>query len=79
MKALLLAVALCAGLALTGCTHHSVDVDVKPIRIEGHFTIEVDIKMQKELDNLFAFEDKTASKDAPAPSGKDANNEGTQK
>lgn len=39
-----------------GCTKH--EVEVKPIKIEPiHMTIDVNVKVQRELDDFFAFED----------------------
>lgn len=50
----ILTVGLGAGLA--GCTQHTVKVEpieVKPI----HMTVDVNIKVDRELDQFFAFED----------------------
>ena len=56
MKAsLLLAGAVALGI-LVGCTHHTVEV--KPVKVEPiHITIDVNIKIDKELDDFFDFED----------------------
>lgn len=53
----LTAALLCAtAAAFTHCTKH--EVEVKPIRIEPiHMTIDVNVKVQRELDDFFAFED----------------------
>ena len=51
LAALLPAAVLCA------CTSHRIDVEpieVKPI----HITVDVNVKVQRELDEFFAFEDK---------------------
>lgn len=43
-------------LVAAGCTHHTVKVEpieVKPI----HMTVDVNIKVDRELDQFFAFED----------------------
>ncbi|MEM7205347.1 MAG: hypothetical protein AAF628_34140 [Planctomycetota bacterium] len=52
---------LIGGLALLGlasCTSHRVEIEpieVKPI----HVTIDVNVKVQRELDEFFDFEDET--------------------
>lgn len=43
-------------LPLVGCTQHRVTVDpieVRPI----HMTVDINIKIDRELDDFFAFED----------------------
>jgi hypothetical protein len=56
--AVLLAVSAAAGGAirtLPGCVRASVDpIEVKPI----HITMDVNIRVQRELDEFFSFEDK---------------------
>lgn len=52
---------LCTGLLATGCsTSHKVEVapvEVKPI----HITIDVNVKVDKELDDFFSDIDETAA------------------
>ena len=62
-------VALVVG-CLAGCTRH--EVEVKPIKVEPiHITVDINIRLQRELENLFAFEDEDGgaaegrSKDKP--------------
>lgn len=53
--------ALCTllGLLATSCGH---TVDVKPIRVEPiHVTMDVNIRVDKELDQFFAFEEELQS------------------
>jgi hypothetical protein len=53
MKALIVGGAVLWALLATGCnTHHAVEVapvEVKPI----HITIDVNVRVQKDLDNFF--------------------------
>jgi len=52
-----------------GCTYH--EVDVKPIKIEPiHITVDINVKLQKEFEDLFAFEEKAEPK-AKDDSGSD--------
>ena len=54
-------------LALPGCTQHKVEVapvEVKPI----HITIDVNVKVDRALDNFFDDIDKTEKKIEPTPS-----------
>jgi hypothetical protein len=48
VKAWTLACAL-AALAVPACTRHKVELDVKPI----HITMDVNIRVQRELDSIF--------------------------
>lgn len=60
-----------AGLAaaLPGCTRVAVDpIEVKPI----HITMDVNIRVERELDQFFAYEDKLLTGDSPATSPKAA-------
>ena len=61
---------LCAAmLAAGGCTH---TVKVEPIRIEPiYVTLDVRVKVDRELDSFFDFEDKVvpSSDDAASPKG----------
>ena len=49
-------------LAVTGCTHYQVDMthEVKPI----HITLDINLKIDRELDNYFGDVDQ-AAKAAP--------------
>ena len=50
-------------LAVTGCTHYQVDMthEVKPI----HITLDINLKIDRELDNFFGDVDQAAAKTAP--------------
>ncbi len=67
MKTVLLAVVL-TGLALSGCIHHTVEVE-KPIRVEAYIKIDVDVRLQKEFENLFAFEKSPTPMTTTEPAG----------
>ena len=45
-------------LAVTGCTHYQVDMthEVKPI----HITLDINLKIDRELDNYFGAVDQAA-------------------
>ena len=47
-------------LAFPACTQHKVELDVKPI----HITMDINIKVQRELDDIF---DDIEGKKEPAP------------
>lgn len=49
-------------LAALGCTHHTVEV--KPI----YMTVDVNIKVDQQLDRFFDFEDEMAAAQAEPPS-----------
>jgi len=54
-------------LAAFGCTQHKVEVaplEIKPI----HITIDVNVKVDKALDNFFGDIDKAEGKIEPKPS-----------
>jgi len=54
-------------LALTGCTQHKVEVapvEIKPI----HITIDVNVKVDRALDDFFGDIDKAKEKIEPKPS-----------
>ena len=54
-------------LAASGCTQHKVEVapvEIKPI----HITIDVNVKVDKALDNFFGDIDKAEEKIEPKPS-----------
>ena len=54
-------------LAAHGCTQHKVEVapvEIKPI----HITIDVNVKVDKALDNFFSDIDKAQDKVEPKPS-----------
>ena len=43
--------------ALTGCLSH--EVEMKPIKVEPiYIKIDIDVKLQKEFEQLFDFEEK---------------------
>ena len=55
-----------------GCTRH--EVEVKPIRVEPiRIEMDVNIKMQRELQDMFAFEKKLQKAEAEQPSEKNDN------
>ncbi len=60
-----------AALAVPACTRHTVELDVKPI----HITMDVNIRVQKELDSIF---DEIES-DAESPPEAEPKSEGTPK
>lgn len=43
---------------LYGCTSHKVDVEVQPM----HITIDVNVKIDRQLENFFSEIDETAEK-----------------
>jgi len=54
-------------LAVSGCTQHKVEVapvEIKPI----HITIDVNVKVDRALDNFFGDIDKAEEKIEPKPS-----------
>jgi hypothetical protein len=47
-------------LGLAGCTRHTIDV--QPIRVEPiHMIVDVNVKVDRELDRFFDFEDEVAA------------------
>lgn len=58
------------GGAATGCTYHTVEV--KPI----HATIDINLKIDRELDQFFDFEKELAAADAQANAAEPAPAEG---
>jgi hypothetical protein len=69
---LAVAIALASLLAVGGCTQHRVEVapiEVRPI----HMTLDINIKIDRELDNFFDFEDSLVRNggagSTPAPTG----------
>lgn len=51
-----------------GCTQHKVEVapiEVKPI----HMTVDINIKVDRELDEFFDFEDTVAAEPMPVSQG----------
>ena len=57
---LLSSLALGAAAILPGCTHHTIDV--QPIRVEPiHLTVDVNVKVDRELDRFFDFEQEGAA------------------
>ena len=60
MKRSLLLAGAVALPALVGCTRHTVEV--KPVKVEPiHITIDVNIKIDRQLDDFFDFEDEAES------------------
>lgn len=60
LKTALPLLTLC-GLVLLGCTHH--EVEVKPVEIKPiHITIDVNVKVDKALDDFFGDIDEKPSK-----------------
>lgn len=56
---------MAASICLMGCTHH---IDVQPIRVEpiyAKFDVNVNLKVDRELDQFFDFKDAPGS---PSPS-----------
>ena len=48
---------------LQGCFHSSHEVEVKPVEIKPvHITIDVNVKVEKQLDDFFGDLDKKAEK-----------------
>ena len=67
--AVLIALAVLSA-SLPGCTRHAVEV--KPIRVEPiHVTIDINIKVQEQLEGLFAFEDEMSEAETKDKAGKD--------
>lgn len=63
MKQLIMVLGLC--FFVCGCTHHEIEskseVDVKPIEIKPiHITIDINVKVDKALDNFFGDLDEQA-------------------
>ncbi len=74
-----LTTSLAAGASLllaTACTQHKIDtastVDVRPIEVKPiHITVDVNVRIDRQLDEFFAFEeevDKPAAGPTTAPS-----------
>jgi hypothetical protein len=61
MKTLLLAAVLTAAGLAPGCIHHTVTVD-KPIVVEAHIKVDLDVKMQKDFENMFDFDESKPAK-----------------
>jgi hypothetical protein len=69
--AIKLALAVPAVTALASCAHVETEnkVDVRPIEVKPiHITVDVNVRVDRELDNFFAFEDQaTTTKPATQP------------
>jgi hypothetical protein len=66
IKKLLILLAGLAFLAANGCTQHKVEVapvEIKPI----HITIDVNVKVDKALDDFFSDVDNAEDKVEPSP------------
>lgn len=60
-KTLLIASIVCLTASLPGCLYTKSEVDVKPIEIKPmHITIDVNVKVEKQLDDFFGDLDKKA-------------------
>jgi hypothetical protein len=68
MKAGTAILALSGWAALAGC-QATVKHEVEPIRVEPiHITVDVNVRVDRQLDNFFDFQDKKpADNAAPAP------------
>jgi len=64
-------VLLCVVIILTplACTRHKVDVEVAPIEVKPiHITVDVNVKVDRALDNFFGDLDQGAQKIKETPS-----------
>ena len=57
-------------LLATSCTQHKIDtastVDVRPIEVKPiHITVDVNVRIDRELDQFFAFEEELAPATKP--------------
>ena len=62
-----LALAIPAAVALASCAKVQTEntVDVRPIEVKPiHITVDVNVRVDRELDNFFAFEDQPTTKPA---------------
>ena len=67
MNDLLLTIAFLALLPLASCTHK---VQVEPVKVEPiHLTIDINVRVERELDDFFDFEDDASDTDADAADG----------
>lgn len=67
-RSLIAAMVLLAGL-LAGC-HTTHTVKVEPIEVKPiHVTMDVNIRVDKDLDDFFDFQDEFEATDAPAGEG----------
>ena len=65
--AMKLALAVPAAMTVVSCARVETDskVDVRPIEVKPiHITVDVNVRVDRELDNFFAFEDQPTSKPA---------------
>ena len=61
----LLAAALGALIMLGGCTHR---VQLEPIKVEPiYITLDINLKIDRELDSFFDFEEQTQPTSEPVP------------
>ena len=68
--AIKLALAVPAAAALASCAHVETEnkVDVRPIEVKPiHITVDVNVRVDRELDNFFAFEDQSTTRPATQP------------
>ena len=64
-----LALVVPAATALASCARVETEskVDVRPIEVKPiHITVDVNVRVDRELDNFFAFEDQAATRPAAA-------------
>ena len=75
-KSLLTTTSLAAGTGLlllaAACTQHKIDtastVDVRPIEVKPiHITVDVNVRIDRQLDEFFAFEEEVEKPTAGAP------------
>jgi hypothetical protein len=65
-----LALAFPAAMALASCAKVQTEstVDVRPIEVKPiHITVDVNVRVDRELDNFFAFEDQPTTRPTTAP------------
>jgi hypothetical protein len=62
--------AMAVALAASSCARLETEnkVDVRPIEVKPiHITVDVNVRVDRELDNFFAFEDQATTKPATRP------------
>jgi hypothetical protein len=62
--------ALPAAFAVVSCARVETEskVDVRPIEVKPiHITVDVNVRVDRELDNFFSFEDQSTTKSATQP------------
>jgi hypothetical protein len=61
-------------LLAASCTQHKIDtastVDVRPIEVKPiHITVDVNVRIDRQLDEFFAFEEQVDGDDKPGAAG----------